>query len=386
MHIKKNQLYFGKFSAPYLGKKFGTPLYVYEVSTIKRQYKKLVSSIAYRKLSVHYACKANTNISILKLLRRLGAKVETVSRGEIILALKAGFKPKDILYTSTSVSRDEIAFVARRKVMVNLDSLSQIKLYGEINPGSDVGIRINQGIGAGHHDHVITGGSNSKFGIPLEHMEFAQKLAKKYRLRIIRLHQHIGSNILDKKILLRAFDKLLETALNFKDLESLDFGGGFGIPYLPKEKELDVKGLGKTMVRKMKRFNKLYGKELAMILEPGRFLVAEAGVLLASVTEIKNNPVHTFVGVDTGFNHFVRPAMYGSFHRIINASKIKGISIKAHIVGNICESGDIFGKDRVITSPKAGDILAILDTGAYGYVMASRYNSRPLPLEVLVDK
>lgn len=384
MQIKNNKLFLGKSSAESLAKKFGTPLYVYEANIIKQNYLELKKNIEYTKLNIHYACKANTNILILKLLRKLGAKVETVSKGEIIIALKAGFKPEDIIYTSTSVGREEMTFVVKNKIRVNLDSLSQIELYGKINPKTKIGIRINQGIGAGHHSHVITGGVLSKFGIPLAHLSQARKLTEKYKLKIVSLHQHIGSNVLDKNILLKAFDKLLKTAFHFPDLEMLDFGGGLGVPYLPKEKNLDLKNLGKEMTKKMNNFCKKYGRKLTMVLEPGRFLVAQAGVLLTAVTEIKNNPERTFVGVDTGFNHLIRPAMYGSYHEIINANQVKGISQKVDIVGNICESGDVFGRDRRITRSKVGDILAILNAGAYGYVMASHYNSRPLPREILI--
>lgn len=385
MQIKQNKLFLGKLSAKSLVDKFGTPLYVYEAETITCNYLNLVKNITYPKLQIHYACKANTNISILKLLQKLGSKIETVSKGEISLALEAGFKPNDIIYTSTSVSKDEMIFVVKSKVQVNLDSLSQIELYGKINPNTKIGIRINQGIGAGHHDHVITGGVMSKFGIPLEHLQEARKLAEKYKLKIIRLHQHIGSNILDKKILIKACDKLFETAISFPELESLDFGGGLGIPYLPNEKDLDLKLLGGEITKRMNNFCKKYGKELDLILEPGRFLVAQSGFLLTTVTEIKNNPKRTFVGVDTGFNHLIRPAMYGSYHEIINASRVRGAHIKADIVGNICESGDVFARDRKIVDPRVGDILAILNAGAYGYVMASRYNSRDLPNEILID-
>jgi len=384
MKIKNNKLFLGEFSAESLVKKFGTPIYVYETETIKEQYLKLIKNITYPKLKIHYACKANTNISILKLLQKLGSSIETVSKGEIILALQAGFKPEDIIYTSTSVSRDEMIFVVKNKIKVNLDSLSQIELYGKMNSGAKVGIRVNQGIGAGHHSHVITGGVMSKFGIPLEHLDKAKKLAQKYKLKIVNLHQHIGSNILDKNILLKACDKLFETALQFPDLESLDFGGGLGIPYLSTEKDLDLETLGLEITERMNNFNKKYGRELDMLIEPGRFLVAQSGVLLTNVTEIKNNPKRTFIGVDTGFNHLIRPAMYGSYHKIINANRIKGITVRADIVGNICESGDVFGRDRKISCPKIGDTLAILNAGAYGYVMASHYNSRLLPKEILI--
>ncbi len=385
MRIKQNQLFLGKFSAKSLSKKFGTPLYVYEAETIRRQYLKLVKNILYPKLNIHYACKANTNLSILKLLRSLGSKIETVSKGEIILAMEAGFKPQDIIYTSTSISKEEMSFVVKSKVKVNLDSLSQIELYGRLNPNAKIGVRVNQGIGAGHHSHVITGGVMSKFGIPLEHLSKAKRLAEKYKLKITSLHQHIGSNVLDSKILLRACDTLLKTALAFPDLESLDFGGGLGIAYLSKEKNLDLKIFGRKITKRMEKFSKKYGRQLTMVLEPGRFLVAESGTLLTAVTEIKNNPARTYIGVDTGFNHLIRPILYGSYHKIINATRVKGSSIKADIVGNICESGDVFGRDRTITRPKVDDILAILNTGAYGYVMASHFNSRPLPAQVLID-
>ncbi len=367
-----------------LVRKFGTPIYVYNFKTIRERYLDLVENIFYPKLRIHYAMKANSNIEILKLLRRLGAKVETVSGGEILLALKSGFRTKDILYTSTSVSKAEIVFVVKNKIQINLDSLSQIELYGKLNPGAKVGLRINQGIGAGHHNHVITGGVMSKFGIPLEHLPQAKRLAEKYKLQIISLHQHIGSNVLDKKILLKAFEKLLETAGEFPDLESLDFGGGFGVPYLPEEKSFDFKIFGAEITKKMSNFCKKYGRELTMILEPGRFLVAESGILLATVTEIKNNPKRNFVGIDTGFNHLIRPILYGSYHEILNASRVKGEKIKADIVGNICEAGDVFGRSRIIVKPKIGDILAIKNVGAYGYAMASHYNNRSLPREILV--
>lgn len=386
MVFKDNKIYFGKFSAKTLAKKFNTPIYIYEAETIRRQYLKLAENIPYKKLAIHYACKANTNVSILKLIRKLGAKLEAVSQGEIKLAFKAGFKPKDIIYTSTSVSRAELAFVIKNNISVNLDSLYQIELYGKMNPGVKVGIRVNHGLGGGHHSHVITGGELSKFGIPAEQLPEAKKLAKKYKLKIARLHQHIGSNVLDEKILLRAFDILLFSARDFPELEALDFGGGFGVAYSEKEKEANFKIYGAAITEKMGKFCKEYGRELAMIIEPGRFLVAESGTLLATVTDIKQNPSRTFIGVDTGFNHLIRPALYGSYHEIINTQKRSGKNMTADIVGNICESGDVFGRDRKLSPTKIGDILAIKNAGAYGYAMASHFNSRPLPGEILIDQ
>jgi diaminopimelate decarboxylase len=383
MKIKNNKVYFGKTSAQNLAQKFGTPLYVYEAETIKERYLELVENITYEKLKIHFACKANTNKEVLVLLKKLGSNIETVSRGEIELALKAGFMPNQIIYTSTSVSKEEMAFVIKNKIYASLDSLDQIELYGKLNPGSKIGLRLNLGIGSGHHAHAVTGGALSKFGIVPSNIPHALKIASKYKLTITSLHQHIGSNVLDAGILLKAFDALLDFAKSFPDLESLDFGGCLGVPY-KNEKRLNVKFLGGEMTKRMNKFCREYGKDIIMVIEPGRFLVAESGFLLTQVMEIKINPGRTFVGIDTGLNHLIRPAMYGSHHEIIPASNVHGAQMKVDIVGNICESGDVLGRDRMIARLKKGDIVVILNTGAYGYVMASHYNTRSLPLEIFL--
>jgi len=386
MRIKNNKLYFGKFRAEELARKFGTPLYVYEGEIIEKQYRKLVESINYPRLRIHYACKINTNIEVLQLLRRLGSGIETVSEGEVRIALKAGFRPKNIIYTSTSMIEKEMKFLVKNKIWVNLDSLHQIEMYGKLNPYSKVGIRVNQGIGAGSHKHLVTGGDLSKFGIPVEHLLRAKKLAQKYSLKITGLHQHIGTHVHEEKIMLEAYNKLFKTALDFPDLETLNFGGGFWLPYKPEDKNLNLKLLGGKLSDGMKKFCHKYGRELNMILEPGRFIVGESGTLLAEVADIKNNSKRNFIGLNTGMNHLVRPALYGAYHHITNASRNNGRRIKADIVGNICESGDVLGWDRVVTSPKIGDIFAIHTAGASGYAMASHYNSRPLPKEVFIYK
>lgn len=375
----------GNLTGPQLTEQFGSPLYVYDAEKIREQFRKLKDNITYPKTQFHYACKANTNIEILKLIRELGGFIETVSKGEVLAAFKAGFTPEQIIFTCSNITKEELQFLIDNKITVNLDSLGQIEKYGQLNPGGKISIRINQGIGAGHHSHVITGGPKSKFGIHFSQIEEAKQLATKFNLTIIGIHQHIGSNILDTEIFMQAFAALLDSAKHFSDLEFMDFGGGFGIPYKPDETELNISDLGKQITETFSKFCGSYGKELIMKFEAGRFLVAQAGTLLVTVTDIKNTPDRTFVGVDSGFNQLIRPAMYGAYHEIINASNMNGEKITATIAGNVCESGDVFAEDREICTPHEGDILAILNAGAYGFTMASTYNSRPRPAEVLID-
>ncbi|MGC8873314.1 MAG: diaminopimelate decarboxylase [Chloroflexia bacterium] len=385
MDVRGNRLFFGEFAAEELAARYGTPLYVYETSTIARRYAELVQHIPYRPLRIHYACKANSNLEILRLVHQLGAGAETVSPGEIRLALAAGFAPHEILFTCSNIGRAELVYVLEQGVMVHLDSLGQIRHAGELAPGLRVSLRINQGIGAGHHRHVITGGPESKFGIPVELLPDALALAGRYGLKVVGIHQHIGSNVLDAAILLEAMDAQLRTAASIAGLEFIDLGGGLGIPYRPEEKPLDLPALGKQMCECFARFCETYGRPLEMILEPGRYLVAEAGTLLATVTDIKRTPHRSFVGIDSGLNHLIRPALYGAYHEIVNASRVEGDREVACVAGNICESGDLFAHDRLLPRFQEGDILALLKVGAYGYAMSSNYNARPRPAEVLVD-
>ena len=385
MVVKNNKVWLGRYGAESLVKKYGTPLYVYEADTIKSRYSNLVENIKYSSLKVHYAVKANSNLYLLKLIKKLGAGAETVSLGEVLVSLKAGFKPNQIIYTCSNITKDELKSLIEKGIRVNLDSLSQIKLWGEIKPGSSISLRLNQGIGAGNHNHVITGGPESKFGVDIRQINEVQALARKYKLSINGIQQHIGSGILGEETFLKAMRALLKTAYRFPDLEFIDFGGGFGIPYRPNEKSLDLKHLGPLIVKTLRGFSKDYGRNLTIIFEPGRYLVAEAGTLLVQVTEIKKNPTKTFVGTDSGFNHLIRPAMYGSYHEVVNASRIKGKKVKVSVVGNICESADFFAKDRLLTIPRQGEILAILNAGAYGFSMSSNYDLRPRPAEVLIE-
>ena len=364
---------------------YGSPLYVYDAETIKTRYNELASNITWPKTCIHYACKANTNIEILKLLKSLGAGIETVSEGEVRAAKAASFAPEDILFTCSNVTEAELAAVVAHGVTINADSLGQMEKLARISPGISIGIRINQGIGAGHHDHVITGGPRSKFGIPVEQVGETQELAKKLGITICGVHQHIGSNVLDEDIFIEAVRALLNTASSFPDLTYIDFGGGFGIPYRPEETRLDIPRLGARIAEEFKTFCTSYGKELSMRFEAGRYLVAESGTLLVTVTDIKKTLAHTFVGVDSGFNHLIRPAMYGAYHVIENVTHPDAERAVVTIAGNVCESGDVFAEDRKIAMPIEGDILGIRNAGAYGFTMASTYNSRPLPAEVLIE-
>ncbi|MBI4149640.1 diaminopimelate decarboxylase [Candidatus Woesearchaeota archaeon] len=364
-----------------LVQRYGSPLYVYDAEVIRRQYRNLIHSIAYPRLRIHYACKANSNIHILRILRRLGAGIEVVSRAEAELAMRAGFS--DVLYTCSNVTDEELRFAIQHHFMITIDSLGQLERYGKLNPGGSVSVRINNGIGAGMHQHVITGGPESKFGIYHTQVPEILRVAQQHGVHIVGVHQHIGSGILSPHIFMKAMRALLRTAREFPDLEFVDFGGGFGIPYRPGEKPLPMQQLGRQIARTFERFCREYGRRLRLVFEPGRYLVAESGRFLTTVTEVKKTPFHTFVCVDSGFSQFARPFLYGSYHEIVNLSK-RNDKQRVTVAGNICESGDVFARDRMLAA-RAGDVLEIRNAGAYGYAMSSDFNGRARPAEVLVD-
>src|SRR3989344_534561 len=364
-----------------LMEKLQTPAYFYDGKVINTKCRELKKN--FPGVNLYYACKANDNKEIIKLIARQGFGVETVSPGEISLARRAGVPYSRMTFTCGSINERELTAVIKKGIRVHLDSLHQVEIIGKNFPNSEISIRLNQGIGAGHHSHVITGGPDSKFGIDISHIPKLKGLVKKYNLKITGLHQHIGSNVPDAFTLVLAMKTLFKTALSFPDLKHLDFGGGLGVAYHPSDKKLNIKDFAKSAHKLKKVFIKKYGRNIEMSFEPGRYLVAEAGTLLVKVTDIKENPKKTFVGVNSGFNHLIRPALYGSYHEIINLNNRKGKKEKLTIVGNICESGDFFAKDRLMVKPKIGDTLAIKNAGAYGYVMSSDYNSRPKPKEYL---
>ncbi len=365
--------------------KHSSPLYVYKRGVIENQYKNLLKSIQYPKTKLYYACKANSNKEILVLLKEAGSSIECVSRGEVERAISVGFPRERISYTCSYISREELKWVAAHVSSVHLDSLTQLEWWGEMKPHSKVSLRVNRGFGAGATSHIITGGPESKFGIYYTDLPRARKIAKQYSLTVIGLEQHIGSNISNPGAFIRAMKLLLESAKGFPDLQFMDFGGGLGIPYKPDQKALDIAILGKKLGETFAKFCTSYGRDLELRLEPGRYIVAESGCLLATVVDIKKTPKHTFVGINSGFNHLIRPAFYGSYHHIFNLTRPNAKPAVVTVVGNICESSDRFATDRKIPKPEIGDMLLLADVGAYGYTMSSDYNLRDKPKEVLVD-
>ncbi|HEB31387.1 MAG TPA: diaminopimelate decarboxylase [Spirochaetes bacterium] len=402
MEIRDNILHIGGISARDLVDEFKSPLYVYEEDTIRARAGELKNAITFANKEIKFACKANTNLEIMKVLKDEGMGIDAVSPGEIFAALKAGFAPDRILFTTNNVLWEEIEYAVSKNVLANLDSLSQLRMFGERFPCRDVCVRINPNVGAGHHDHVITGGPESKFGINYTEVDDIKDIAEKYRLRMTGIHQHIGSGILEPEMFIKAMDVLLETAKYFDDLSFIDFGGGIGVPYRENEKRIDIAVLGKMISERFASFADRQGggghsvsrekDGLKLVIEPGRYLVAESGFLLATVASIKAEKKHRFVGIDTGFNHLVRPAMYGSYHQILHTEKAENPGVKQVIAGNLCESGDTFTRDengivdRDLPLFNEGDIVCLCNAGAYGYSMASFYNSRPRPAEVLVKE
>ena len=389
--IKNNKFYIDKFSCEDLIAEFGSPLYVYNGQTFRDRFNSLANAFDYPKIRIYYACKSNTNINVLKIFKELGSNVDTVSPGEIFIALKAGFKPEDLLFTPNNPSSEEIKYAIDRNIMVTVGSLSIIEEYAKIGGSRDICIRVNPDIGFGHHGYVITGGPKSKFGIYFDQMDRARDLASKLGLNIKGIHAHIGSGILEVDQFIEAMDMVLKTAGTMGDLDFVDFGGGIGVPYKPEEKPFDLDNFGKKASDFMRDFSGKYGRGLEFCFEPGKYLTAEAGYLLIKVTNRKETPLYKFVGTDSGFNHLIRPILYGSYHNIINCSNPDGKAEEVVVAGNICESGDVFtvGPDgpepRKIPEAKIGDILAITHAGSYGFTMASNYNSRPRPAEVLIE-
>jgi diaminopimelate decarboxylase len=327
----------------------------------------------------------------MKVFRDLGSKVDTVSPGEIFASLTAGFKSDDLLFTPNNPSLDELKYASDRKVMVTIESLSTMKEYARLDGRKDICVRVNPDIGFGHHNHCITGGPGSKFGIYFDKMDEAVSLAEKLGLDIRGLHAHIGSGILKVDQFMEAMDMILKSAAKIKDLDFVDFGGGIGVPYRPDEEPFDLGSFGVKASAFMKEFSASYGKELEFYFEPGKYLTAEGGFLLVTATNKKDTPAYRFVGTDSGFNHLIRPILYGSYHHILNCSNPDGELEDVVVAGNICESGDLFtiGPDgpqsRKIPEVRIGDILAITNAGSYGFVMASNYNFRPRPAEVLIE-
>lgn len=362
--------------------RFGSPLYVYDEALLRERCSKLTTALA--PATVLYAMKANANPALLQVIREEGLGIDAVSIGEVLLARRVGFLPDQISYNGNNVTDDEMRAVVEAGVHVTVDSLSQLERYGRLFPATRVGVRLNPDVGDGHHDHVITGGPEAKFGIDPDDLEDARAIASRTDVEIDGLQQHIGSGILDVKKFLNAMEVMLRVAERLPGLKFVDFGGGFGVGYKPDETDFDVGWLGVQSDALLDRFT-AKEPDVTFRFEPGRWLVAPCGTLYVTVTSIKRGKRHTFVGTDSGFNHLLRPALYGSWHTIENVTRPDAPVERVSVAGNVCESGDLFGKDRPLPKPEEGDILAIRDAGAYGWSMASCYNLRPRPAEVLLE-
>ncbi len=391
MDVRENRLFLGGVAAEALAREFGTPLYVYEEEVIRRQCRLLRESFAAARPDLHYAVKANHNPALLRIMLEEGMLIDAVSPFEVRLCLAVGFAPERILATGNNTSPEELRWYLAQGVPVNVGSLVELEHFGALNPGGRVAVRINPDIGAGHHNHVITGGPDSKFGIYHTERERIGEVLARHKLRLVGIHAHIGTGMLESRHMLAAMEIILATAAGFSELEFIDFGSGFGIPYGPDDVPLPLAELGAAMCARFAAFCTSYGRPLRMKLEPGRILVAQSGSLLMRVTNIQATPAHTFVGTDSGFNHLIRPVLYGAHHRVVNASAVAGEMQPVVVAGNICESGDVFTQgpdgleERPLSKPELGHLLALRDTGAYGMALASHYNLRPKPAEVLVN-
>ncbi len=368
-----------------LSQKYGTPLYVYDAEIIARQFHKLKNAYASApNLKIRYAMKALNNISVLSYLKSLGAQIDAVSIEEIRLALFVGFKPSDIGYTPSGVPFDEIKEAVKLGVNIHLDSIPLLAQFGaEYGSSVSAGLRINPNVAAGGNFKISTAHSKSKFGINILQIDDVLATAQKYNVRITTLHQHTGSEIKDADTFLEVADIILDIIHKFPDLENVDLGGGFKIAYKPEESDVDIQPLGEAICKKFNEFCSEHNRKLSLVIEPGKYLVAQCGTFLATTTVVKQNPELTFIGIDSGLNHLIRPMMYGSYHPIENISSESSENEKYNVVGYICET-DTFGEERHLPETKAGDIIAIRNAGAYGFTMASNYNSRFRPAEVLV--
>lgn len=366
-----------------LTNEFGCPLYVYDAATIEKQYNRLTNAFKkVEKFKIHYAVKALSNVNILKFLKGLGSGLDTVSIEEVRLGLHAGFDPKDIIYTPNGVSMEEIEEVAQLGVQINIDNLSILEQFGTKHPKTPVCIRINPHVMAGGNANISVGHIDSKFGISIHQLPHLLRIIENTKMHINGIHMHTGSDILDVEVFLYAAEILFETAKNFKELDFIDFGSGFKVPYKEGDIETDVEEFGKKLTKRFLAFEKEYGRELTLAFEPGKFLVSEAGFFLAKVNVVKQTTSTVFAGIDSGFNHLIRPMLYGSQHHIENISNPNGKERFYSVVGYICET-DTFASNRRIKEITEGDILCFHNAGAYCFSMASNYNSRVKPAEVL---
>lgn len=381
--------FFGGSTPQELVRQFGTPLYVYNEPMLRQRCRELLALSHHPGYRVYYSAKANANLSLLRIIREEGLLADAMSPGELALQQAAGFRPEEILYVCNNVSECEMSAAVDAGVLMSLDSLSQMEQLGRIAPGKSVMVRVNPGIGAGHSKKVITAGKETKFGVSPEFFPQLREILKRYSLRLAGLNQHIGSLFLEPDPFLAAAEWLLETAAGFPGIEVIDFGGGFGIPYRKYENEprLNMADLGARFDRMLKDWSAANTYRGRFFIEPGRYVAAESGLVLGTVHAVKDNAGTSYVGTDIGFSVLARPMLYDAFHDIEvyrEGAEPSADTLPQTIVGNICESGDILAAKRPLPVMREGDIIAMLDAGAYGFSMASTYTQRLRPAEVLI--
>lgn len=402
MHYKTKVLHIGEVAVSDLAERFGTPFYVYDAAALQRQMSNLQSAFSALPFQPFYAAKANGNTSLLRIIGSQGFGCDAVSPGEVFLAKHAGFSSDRIWFTCSNVSDEDLNAIQDPAIVINVNSMSEIDRVIRLKLPNPVAIRINPEVGAGHHRDVITGGFGVKFGLDLGEIGAARMVAEDHGVRVVGVHAHIGSGVNSVSPLLEAATRLLGVSKEFRDLQWINFGGGISVPYKPGETEFPIVEYGQRLEELAAETLKTRG--LRCILEPGRYVVASSGTLVARVTAKRISSGFEWIGIDTGFNHLVRPSRYGSYHHILNATNGEDRWLRQNlgpaavasadgvlIAGNICESGDVFTRDgdqlrpRPLPPTKIDDLLAICDAGAYGFSMASHYNARLLPPEILVS-
>ncbi len=369
-----------------LVEKYGSPVYVYQTSKMKQQYDSMLHAFKDIKVKINFACKALNNLNVLKFFKGIGSGLDAVSIEEVQLGLQAGFAPQDIMFTPNCVSIEEIIEGVKLGVKINIDNISILEQFGNLYGNKiPVCVRINPHILAGGHEKISTGHIDSKFGISIYQMPHVHRVVEATNIRVEGLHMHTGSDILDVEVFLRGASIMLDVAKSFPDLNYVDFGSGFKVAYKPEDYFTDIDNLGKDLTKVFKKFCKDYGRELTLVFEPGKFLVSEAGYFFARVNVVKQTLSTVFAGLDTGLNHLIRPMFYDAYHQIINVSNPKGKLRIYTVVGYICET-DTFGWNRKINDIREGDYLVFLNAGAYCFTMASNYNSRLRPPEILIHE
>lgn len=367
--------------------KYGSPLYIYSEKVLRQSCKEMHDLVPNKNFRISYSAKANSNLELMKIVHSEDIDSDAMSIGEIYTQELAGFSPEQIFFIPNNVSAEEMQYAIDKGILVSVDSLSQLETFGKINRGGKVAIRFNPSKGLGHSEKVVTAGKKTKFGVEIAKINEVKEILAKYDLQLVGINCHLGSLVMVKEPYIAGVKEMLELAMEFPGLEVIDFGGGFGVPYKNGEDRLDLENLGNALDKLLTEFLAKYdNKDVMFRAEPGRYIPGECGVLVGTVTSLKENYGNLYLGCDLGFNNLMRPVMYNSYHEIEVVQKNKANEKETYtIVGNICESGDILGKDRELSKAEIGDLVVAKTAGAYGYSMASNYNQRLRPAEVLID-